>query len=611
MKKFLFALCFFTALQAQADHLRPHLLFSARLDGAQQVPAVTTDAKGIASFVLNNTRDTLFVNASFIGLSGSVTGVHLHTGAAGATGGVAIDLMSSLSGNKVTGFVTGANLTNNMVSMLTNNLYLNVHTAANPNGEIRGQVKLETDWHYSADLSGANEVPAVTTSAYGLGSFNLSLHQGILRYHIVCQGLSGAITGAHLHFGAAGSNGAVTENLTTSVVGNVIMGSLTPSAATLDSLMAGKIYINVHTAANPNGEIRAQLTTKMGLSFDGNFTGAQEVPAVTTTANAVGSFYVNNAMDTLWYHIVADGMSGAITGAHFHDGAAGANGAVAHNITTNISGNRIQGFVTGTGMDAAYITRLLGVNAYVNLHTAANPNGEIRSQVVRLAREGYTINMSSDQNTPATTNSAYGSGIVSISREQDNAHYMWVAGDLSGTPTSAHFHLGVMAASGGVLYDFMPVMVTTTSSAAAYGYWKSSDATAFTTANSVQFRNDSVYVNIHTAANPNGEIRGQVLRGSVMYMPVAVESFAFEVAEMLLYPNPAQDYALLQISNIKSDKLNINVTDINGRILQQQSIQNIGSSHQTVINVADFAAGIYFINITDGKNSTTERLIKH
>ncbi|MCY7357266.1 MAG: CHRD domain-containing protein, partial [Rudanella sp.] len=50
-----------------------HLLLTARLSGAQEVPAVTTNGQGVAGFTLNETRDTLFVQAAASGLSGPIT----------------------------------------------------------------------------------------------------------------------------------------------------------------------------------------------------------------------------------------------------------------------------------------------------------------------------------------------------------------------------------------------------------------------------------------------------------------------------------------------------------------------------------------------------------
>ena len=612
MKKFflLFATTF-VLLQANAAHLQRHLLFSAKLEGAQEVPAVMTNARGIASFVLNKTRDTISVNISANGLSGAIGGIHIHTGNMGTNGPVLIDLTPFISGNKITARLTGAAVTANLAKMLAEGLYVNVHTAANPNGEIRGQIKLETDINFTADLNGMQEVPAVMTTAYGLGSFNLALHQGVLRFNIVCQNLSGTIGGAHLHFGAAGRNGAVTQDLTPFISGNVISGTITPTMATLDSLMAGRIYVNVHTAANPNGEIRAQLITKKGLTLDANLNGMQEVPAVMTNARGVAALFLNNTLDTLRYDIVANGMSGAIGGAHFHKGGLGANGGVIFDLTPAIMGNRIRGFITGAALNTLAINDFLTGDMYINLHTAANPNGEIRGQVFRLAREGYTINLTGSQQVPATTTMAYGSGIVSVSREQDNAHYMWVVGELASTANGAHFHKNRAGQNGGVIYDMTTLMSATGTNASAFGYWKSTDATPFLLSNSVQFRNDSVYLNIHNTTFPNGEIRGQVLRGEIYYIITSINPLAFANTSVLnIAPNPSASFIAINIERKSETPLTVKITDMFGKQIHTTSVDAQGSTYALNIDIAGYANGIYFVSVTDGKSSLTKKIVK-
>ena len=96
---------------ASAAHLREHLLLAAKMDGAQEVPAVVTNAIGIASFMLNPTRDTVCVDITVTGLSGPLVGIHIHDGEAGTNGGVLIDLSSFISGNRITTILTGANAT--------------------------------------------------------------------------------------------------------------------------------------------------------------------------------------------------------------------------------------------------------------------------------------------------------------------------------------------------------------------------------------------------------------------------------------------------------------------------------------------------------------------
>ena len=279
-------------LAASADHLRPHLLLTARLSGAQEVPAVASSAQGVAAITVNTTRDTIFIQAAFSGLSGAVTGAHFHDAPAGANAPVSVDLLSMVRGNRLSGFLAGAQVTPLRIARLLRGLvYLNVHTAANPGGEIRGQVTAESDGALAGVLSGAQEVPAVATTASGLGVFTLSQDQERLKFRVVVNGLSGTITGAHFHIGAPGANAPVALNLLPFLTGNVLEGEissqgtnpmLTPTL--LAALVQGGVYINFHTSNNPGGEIRAQvLPERRVLPLDARFDGAQMVPAVATT----------------------------------------------------------------------------------------------------------------------------------------------------------------------------------------------------------------------------------------------------------------------------------------------------------------------------------------
>ena len=127
------------SVSAQADHLRAHLLLGATLNGSQEVPAVTTGARGAVSFTLNPTRDTLFISGAFSGLSGAITMAHTHLGFRGVSGAPVTDLFRFIRGNRIQGFLTGADIDRGKLDRyLRGGYYINIHTAANPNGEIRG-----------------------------------------------------------------------------------------------------------------------------------------------------------------------------------------------------------------------------------------------------------------------------------------------------------------------------------------------------------------------------------------------------------------------------------------------------------------------------------------
>jgi hypothetical protein len=105
-------------------------------------------------------------------------------------------------------------------------------------------------------LSGANEVPAVTTSASGGGTIVVG-DDGAVSGSVTTTGVAG--TAAHIHVGAAGKNGPVIVPLTKEGDTYKVPAGAKLTAEHLASFKAGDLYVNVHSAAHPGGEIRGQL----------------------------------------------------------------------------------------------------------------------------------------------------------------------------------------------------------------------------------------------------------------------------------------------------------------------------------------------------------------
>ncbi len=114
----------------------------------------------------------------------------------------------------------------------------------------------------STRLSGASEVPPVMSNASGTVEANLNKQTSELSWTVTYTGLSGPLTGAHFHGPAmAGANAGVVVPITGNMT-SPIRGVATLTAAQVADLVAGKWYVNLHTAANPNGEIRGQIPAR-------------------------------------------------------------------------------------------------------------------------------------------------------------------------------------------------------------------------------------------------------------------------------------------------------------------------------------------------------------
>jgi hypothetical protein len=112
---------------------------------------------------------------------------------------------------------------------------------------------------WTAALSSGQEVPKQVvrdTAAHGL--FKGTLSGGKLKWRLTFAKLTGFATQAHIHVGRKGKSGNVVIPLCAPCRRGVT-GTVTINATVLNDFKKHMLYVNVHTAKNPNGEIRGQL----------------------------------------------------------------------------------------------------------------------------------------------------------------------------------------------------------------------------------------------------------------------------------------------------------------------------------------------------------------
>lgn len=129
----------------------PVVLFSAssfgathtyhfRMNGDQEVPPVVTTATGLCTVTLNDVANQVSVSCTYSGLSSNANNAHIHAGAPGVGGGpiASLTFTAATSGTATT---TNAPLSApNVAAMIAGNTYVNIHSANNSGGEIRGQI---------------------------------------------------------------------------------------------------------------------------------------------------------------------------------------------------------------------------------------------------------------------------------------------------------------------------------------------------------------------------------------------------------------------------------------------------------------------------------------
>ena len=150
MKNFLPAVLLLTGLVAATACKRteptpdPGPPIIGYLDGTQQVPMVTTAARGTITGTFDKASSIFKYSVTYSGLT--PLGAHFHIGAPGASGPIAIELPKNNAAQD--GYVSpieGAFILSapNVTALTSNNFYVNLHTAAYAGGEIRGNITIK------------------------------------------------------------------------------------------------------------------------------------------------------------------------------------------------------------------------------------------------------------------------------------------------------------------------------------------------------------------------------------------------------------------------------------------------------------------------------------
>lgn len=353
------------------------------LNGLYEVPPVATAATATGSFTVDRTTGALSGSVTATGLSGPAVAAHIHIGFAGINGGIIVPLDPDATvANRFN--VPAATVLSpvNLASFLAGGTYTNVHTAANPGGEVRGQIVAGDIDVVRCVATGDFEVPPVATAASGVVYTTVSTgitDTGAVVTNVRTSGLADA-NAAHLHQGFAGLNGGIIVPMTQAVGGTDLWeGVGVLSGAQLAGYLNGEVYVNVHNPANPGGHIRSQIvpTNVRALRFALN--GGQEVPPVATAATATGYITVNQVSGAVEANARTANLVGA-NAAHIHQGAAGDNGGVVVPLNQDPV---VAELWAGAGLfTAGQLTNFLNNNTYLNVHTPTYPNGEIRGQVI-------------------------------------------------------------------------------------------------------------------------------------------------------------------------------------------------------------------------------------
>jgi CHRD domain/Bacterial Ig domain len=235
-----------------------HPVFTVALSSAQIIPAPASAGSGTAHLSVDLGTGAVSGTLTLSGVT--ATAVTLNEAFAGSSGPGLLSLSPGAGGNAWQ-VPAGALLTAEQVTaLLQGALYLMASTAANPGGELRGQITPANVMVNFSVMSGTQEVPAVAINAAGVVATTVDTVANMLTVHVHATGVDDA-SAAAIDQGAAGVSGPQLAALTKDDIdpGHWSTQLSAVSAADIAAFKVSDWYVNVVTPADPQGAIRGQI----------------------------------------------------------------------------------------------------------------------------------------------------------------------------------------------------------------------------------------------------------------------------------------------------------------------------------------------------------------
>jgi hypothetical protein len=181
---------------------------------------------------------------------------------------------------------------------------------------------------------------------------------------------------------------------------------------------------------------------------------------------------------------------------------------------------------------------------------------------------------------------------------------------LDGTVTAGHIHYGKKGESGGVALDLAPF-----TNNGSYKYSPFNNAISL-----AMRRNDSTYVNIHSTAFANGEVRGQLMRyyrissetmDTTNSNPTGLTENSYVNNQPQLFPNPVNNVFTISIDSKVAGNAKVVVYDLTGKEVASVAYFILRGSNSMKVDASGLQQGIYFTTISiNGNTISTQKLIK-
>ncbi len=300
-------------------------------------------------------------------------------------------------------------------------LYLQVTTADAPDGAVRGQLAPGDLQVLFTSLAGEQEVPPLISDASAEGAVTFDPETNRIVVHVNTTGLEDAVE-AHIHDGTAGVNGPILTGLVQDPedVSHWSLDDFELDADALEAFEVGELYLNVHTPANPGGEVRGQIAPAGVEVIFTRLSGDDVVPPVTTEGSGVAAatFIVDPQQLTLHVNLLE--LDDAET-AELRQAPVMQNGPVVASLSQDPD-NLGHWLEEDLMLAEAQHQALLSEELYVTVTTPEFPEGAVRGQLVmdKPPGEAFTV-VATNPADGATVEALPEQVVVNFNRELEAA----------------------------------------------------------------------------------------------------------------------------------------------------------------------------------------------
>jgi hypothetical protein len=552
------------------------------LRGAQEVPPVPSTHsggcmgqldQGAATFTLDCVHDVI-----------GATVMHIHQGAPGVNGPIVFDLGDPAS--PVTATWTSMTPAN-IADVLAGNLYLNVHTAGRPAGEIRGQILSRTVDFVPFTADGSQVVPPNDSAA--TGNCTADLNSAATALDVQCTHNLASPSAAHVHEAPFGQNGPIVFTFPNPAS---ISASVPLAPQGVAAFAAAFLYLDIHTAGGTEENLAEEIRGQIGALPAGAGTGTIIIVKESTPSGGTGFAFSETV--TPGAFSLDDGQTRTFSGV-----TPG---------TFTVSEDAASGWTLGDVScdDADSTTDLPSRTATVRVDAGEVVTCTFRNFAVAPTDDIFVFHLSGDQEAPPVVTPESG-GCMGRFDAGTSTLSLICTHDVT-LATVMHVHRGAAGVNGPVAFDLgspeSPVLAT----------WA-----GMTPADVADLFAGNLYVNIHTSGRPAGAIRGQIL-------PRTVDTIAFPMDSSQTVPpgtSPSTGNCVADLSSA-ADALAVScthnvVSPESAHVHQAPRGQNgpivftfpsaaspfAANVPMVPRTVADFAAGFLYVDVLGPEGSET------